>query len=106
MIAANTDPPKKMLLFIYTHNFHQVQAAPREGALAHVVLPLVFGGHRFGFRTSHCLRNLQLGNLACKVLLLRRRRMDYWWRSHFSRLTFNDFKLTMRIVFDFATSIF
>jgi len=28
----------------------------------------------------------------------------YWWRSRFSRLPLNEFKLTMSILFDFATS--
>src|ERR1051326_5261719 len=28
----------------------------------------------------------------------------YWWRSRFSRLAFNEFKLRVSVVFDFATS--
>ncbi len=28
----------------------------------------------------------------------------YWWRSRFSRLPLNEFKLTMSLIFDFATS--
>jgi hypothetical protein len=31
-------------------------------------------------------------------------RFSHWWRSRFSRLAFNEFKLKASVVFDFATS--
>jgi hypothetical protein len=31
--------------------------------------------------------------------------MTHWWRSGFSRLQSNEFKLRMSIILDFATSI-
>ena len=34
-----------------------------------------------------------------------RQHMEYWWRSRFSCLISNDFRLELSTVFDFATSI-
>ena len=55
--------------------------------------------HRSLALPSYCYSS----TFSCAVV--RRRHMNYWWRSRFSRFLSGKFKLSVSVVFDFDTSI-